>query len=77
MIKLTNITKIYNQGRKNEKAAINNINLEINKGEMIAIMGKSGAGKSTLLNILGCLDSPTEGSYYLMGSNIAALKEEN
>jgi putative ABC transport system ATP-binding protein len=50
-----------------------NINLSINQGEFVAIMGHSGSGKSTLMNILGCLDIPTSGSYWLSGKNVAAL----
>ena len=65
MIKIKNITKIYNKGQENQFNALQNISLEIKKGELIAIVGKSGAGKSTLLHILGCIDKMDEGEYYL------------
>jgi putative ABC transport system ATP-binding protein len=64
IIKLKNISKYY--GKNNSKVtALNNINLEVQEGDMIAIMGPSGCGKSTLLNILGCIDLPDEGEYIL------------
>jgi len=69
-IKLKNITKIYNEGKPNELYALNNINIEVNEGEILAIVGKSGAGKSTLLHILGCLSTPTSGTYELYGSEV-------
>ena len=54
-----------------ETVALNHVNLEVKEGEFVAIMGPSGCGKSTLLNILGLLDNPTEGSYLLMGEEVA------
>lgn len=63
LIELKNIQKIYGKA-DSETIALNNINLTINSGEMIAIMGKSGSGKSTLLNIIGCLDKQSKGKYY-------------
>lgn len=75
MIKLENITKVF-QTEEVETRALNNVSLEINDGEFIAIMGPSGCGKSTLLNILGLLDSPTSGHYQLAGTEVAHLKEK-
>lgn len=67
IIKLNDINKIYNQGKHNELHVLSNINLEVEEGERLAIIGKSGTGKSTLLHILGCLSTPTSGSYELFG----------
>lgn len=69
LIKLENIQKTY--GKKALAThALNGISLEIEEGEMLAVMGVSGSGKSTLLNILGCLDKPTDGRYFLRGKDI-------
>lgn len=74
MIKLDNITKIYEtQGVKTN--ALNGISLEIEDGEMIAVMGPSGSGKSTLLNIIGCMDSLTSGTYEYNQCEVSALKQ--
>lgn len=75
MIKIINLNKIFNQGKPNEKIALNDINLEIASGEMLAIMGASGAGKSTLLNILGCLDTPTEGVVLVNDCKLADMND--
>lgn len=74
-VKLTNISKIYKMG-DNEVVALNNIDLHIAAGEFVAIMGPSGSGKSTLMNILGCLDTPTKGSYLLDNEEVANLKDD-
>ncbi|GGC82270.1 ABC transporter ATP-binding protein [Enterococcus wangshanyuanii] len=75
MIELINLSKVY--GKSNtEVKALNEVNLEINEGEMIAIMGPSGSGKSTLLNILGGLDSPTSGEYLLKNRNVQNMKQK-
>ena len=66
--------KIYNPG-ENEVKPLNNICLEINHGEFVAIIGQSGSGKSTLMNMLGCLDIPTSGNYFLGGDNVAHLTD--
>jgi len=59
-----------------ELSALRNINLTINRGEYLAIMGPSGSGKSTLLNLLGCLDTPTSGTYWLAGDDVSALDDD-
>ncbi len=69
MINMSNIKKIYDTG-KVKVEALKNINLKINKNEQFAIIGPSGSGKSTLMHIMGCLDKPTEGNYYLNNKNI-------
>lgn len=74
-IKLENIKKVYNMG-EHQIFAVNGISLTIQEGEMVAIMGSSGSGKSTLLNIIGCLDRPTEGTYYLDGENVSQLDKD-
>jgi len=75
MIKLTGINKIY-RTNEIETVALENVNLEVNKGEFLSIMGPSGCGKSTLLNILGLLDNPSEGNYYLGDQEVGHLKEK-
>ena len=74
MIKVNNLSKIF-RTEEIETTALNNVSFEINEGEFVAIMGPSGCGKSTLLNILGLLDNPSEGSYQLLGQEVANLKE--
>lgn len=75
MIKLENITRIFRTSEI-ETVALNCVNLNVTKGEFVAIMGPSGCGKSTLLNILGLLDNPTSGSYKLDGEEVGNLKEQ-
>jgi putative ABC transport system ATP-binding protein len=72
MIRLENLTKSYPMGKR-ELQVLKGITLEIKKGEMVAIMGASGSGKTTLLNLLGCLDKPTSGNYYLDGREVSKL----
>lgn len=74
LIKTVNLTKIYPSGDEN-LSALHNINLEIHEKEMVAISGPSGAGKSTLLNLLGCLDIPTQGKYYLDGEDVSTFEQ--
>jgi putative ABC transport system ATP-binding protein len=72
MIKLENITKTYPMG-KSKLVVLKGINLNIERGELVAVMGPSGSGKTTLLNLLGCLDIPTSGKYYLEGKEVSHL----
>ena len=74
MIKLENIQKVF-RTEEVETVALGGVSLEVQKGEFVAVMGPSGCGKSTLLNILGLLDNPTAGSYWLDGEEVGALKE--
>ena len=74
MIEIDKITKVYKLG-ETEVRALDGVNLRINKGEMISIMGPSGSGKSTLMAILGCLDVPTTGTYQLDGESVEKLSE--
>jgi len=75
MIHLQDITKIYPIGKR-ELTVLNGVNLHIARGEMVAIMGPSGSGKSTVLNLIGCLDTPTSGSYYLEGREVSHLRRD-
>ena len=75
MIRLEEVSKIYRMG-ENEVRAIDGITLEIREKEMAAIIGQSGSGKSTCMNIIGCLDVPTDGKYYLQGRDIGCLKDD-
>ncbi len=75
IIRLENVTKIYKLGSV-EVTALNNISLEISQGEFVSIMGPSGSGKSTLLHILGLLDKPTDGKYYLLGKEVSKLSDD-
>ena len=75
MIQINDISKVFRTSEV-ETVALNHVSLDIEEGEFVAIMGPSGCGKSTLLNILGLLDNPTEGSYQLMGQEVATLQEK-
>ena len=75
MIEIENITKVYQMG-ETEVRALNGVSLKINDGEWVAITGPSGSGKSTLMAILGCLDSPTSGSYYFDGIDVAKMRDD-
>ncbi|MEF9939790.1 MAG: ABC transporter ATP-binding protein [Clostridium sp.] len=75
LIKIVNLCKIYDTGAV-KVVGLKNINLTIKKGEFVAIMGQSGSGKSTLMNILGCLDRPVLGHYYLDGIDVSALNQD-
>jgi putative ABC transport system ATP-binding protein len=76
LIELKDIYKIYNVG-DTEIRANNGISMTIYKGEMVAIIGKSGSGKSTIMNIIGALDTPTSGQYYLEGKDVSQLKGDD
>ena len=75
MIKLENIAKVYRMGEV-EVYALNGVSLAIEAGEMVSIVGASGSGKSTLLHIIGCLDRPTSGSYFLDGADVSRLSDD-
>jgi len=73
MIEMRDVVKSYAMGKDRTLTVLQGINFKVEKGELVAIMGPSGSGKSTLLNIMGCLDSPTSGSYVLDGKEVARL----
>jgi putative ABC transport system ATP-binding protein len=75
IIRMAGIKKIYDTG-KVKVEALKGIDLEIHKGEMVAIVGPSGSGKSTLMNLVGCLDTPSEGEYQLAGENVAGVTRD-
>ena len=74
VIELVGLTKTYVLGEV-EVHALRGVNLTIERGDFVAVMGASGSGKSTLMNMLGCLDLPTSGSYFLEGEDVAKLNE--
>jgi putative ABC transport system ATP-binding protein len=74
MLRLENVSKRYGEGAR-AVTALSNVSLEIERGEFVAVMGASGSGKSTLLQIIGCLDVPTQGTYFLDGTSVAALDD--
>jgi len=75
LIELADIYKIYDMGAE-KVHALNGVDLQIERGEYVAIMGSSGSGKSTLMNLLGCLDTPTSGSYHLNGVAVEELDDQ-
>ena len=75
LVEIRDICKIYNPG-ENEVRALDHVSLTIEEQEFVAIIGHSGSGKSTLMNMLGCLDVPTSGSYYLHGNDVAGLSDD-
>jgi putative ABC transport system ATP-binding protein len=75
MIEIKNITKTYNSGG-NPFQALKGISFSIEKGEFVAIMGPSGSGKSTLMHIIGALDTPTSGTYFLDGKDVSTLSDD-
>ena len=74
LIRVEDLCKIYNPG-ENEVRALDHVNLEIKKGEFVDIIGQSGSGKSTFMNMLGCLDVPTSGKYFLNGTDVSTMKD--
>ena len=76
IIQLKEISKIYTVGGTIEIPALKSITLDIDKNEYVAIMGPSGSGKSTLMNLIGCLDTPTQGTYILNNHNVSSLTDD-
>ncbi|MCR5833887.1 MAG: ABC transporter ATP-binding protein [Selenomonadaceae bacterium] len=76
VVTIKGVKKLYKMGSETV-AALNGVDLTINEGEFVALMGPSGSGKSTLMNILGCLDRPTLGSYKLLGQEVSGLSDDN
>ena len=76
IISMKNIIKRYYIGQPNELQILNGISIDVHKGEFMSIVGASGSGKSTLMNIIGALDRPTEGEYYLNGKDISTLSDK-
>src|SRR5215467_8770961 len=75
VIRTTELTKTYQMGAE-QLHALRGVSVEVRKGEYVAIMGPSGSGKSTLMNLIGCLDSPTRGSYWLAGRLVSQLGDD-
>ena len=76
LIDIQSLYKIYNEGKESEVRALDGVDLEIEKGEFVAIVGQSGSGKSTMMNVLGCLDIPTYGDYFLDGTDVTSLTDK-
>ena len=76
LIELKDVYKIYGEGLESEVRALDGISLVIQKGEFVAIVGQSGSGKSTMMNVLGCLDIPTRGEYFLDGTDVQELTDK-
>lgn len=75
LVEVQDMCKIYNPG-ENEVRALDHVSLKIEKGEFVAIIGHSGSGKSTLMNMLGCLDVPTSGRYFLNGKDVSNMSDD-
>ena len=76
LIELRDVYKIYSEGLESEVRALDGVSLEIDRGEFVAIVGQSGSGKSTMMNVLGCLDIPTRGDYFLNGTDVRELTDK-
>ena len=75
LIEIKDVYKIYGEGLESEVRALDGVSLTIDRGEFVAVVGQSGSGKSTMMNVLGCLDIPTHGEYYLDGTNVRELTD--
>ena len=75
LIEIKDVYKIYGEGLESEVRALDGVSLSIDRGEVVAVVGQSGSGKSTMMNVLGCLDIPTHGEYYLDGTNVRELSD--
>jgi putative ABC transport system ATP-binding protein len=75
LIEIRDITKVYRMGGDIEVHALRGVSLQVDEGELLSIMGPSGSGKSTMMNVLGCLDQPTSGEYYLDGVDVKRLND--
>ena len=76
LVELRDVYKIYGEGLESEVRALDGVSLTVHKGEFVAIVGQSGSGKSTMMNVLGCLDIPTRGDYYLEGTDVRDLSDK-
>ena len=76
LVELQNVYKIYSEGLESEVRALDGVSLSIERGEFVAVVGQSGSGKSTMMNVLGCLDIPTYGEYFLNGTNVRELTDK-
>lgn len=75
LVEIKDVCKVYNPG-ENEVRALDHVSVSIDQGEFVAIIGQSGSGKSTLMNMLGCLDVPTSGSYWLHGQDVSSMSDD-
>ena len=76
LVELREVYKIYGEGLESEVRALDGVSLTIDAGEFVAIVGQSGSGKSTMMNVLGCLDIPTRGDYFLRGTDVRELTDQ-
>ncbi|WP_295580252.1 ABC transporter ATP-binding protein [uncultured Oscillibacter sp.] len=76
LIQIKDVYKIYGEGLESEVRALDGVSLSIDRGEFVAIVGQSGSGKSTMMNVLGCLDIPTRGDYFLDGTDVRELSDK-
>ena len=76
LVELRSVYKIYGEGLESEVRALDGVSLTIDQGEFVAVVGQSGSGKSTMMNVLGCLDIPTRGDYFLNGTDVRELTDK-